>query len=149
MATIYDGGLSALRRSRARAGIAHTWLQLILGIWFVVSPWVLGFAAGLQTAPPGMRNSPGATAGDAMWDAWILGGLVIAAALSRIVRLALWQDHAILVFGAWIFAAPWVLGFDPWWPVASWDHWISGLLLFLISAWALPVARDEASSTMP
>ena len=141
MATIYDGGVP-LRRAGAAGGTGHAWLQLIIGSWLFVSPWVLGFAAGLQTAPPGMRNSPGATAGDAMWDAWILGGLVIAAALSRIVRLALWQDHAILVMGGWIFAAPWVLGFNQWWPVASWDHWMTGLCLFLISAWAIPTPRD-------
>ena len=142
MATIYDGGLSALRRSRARAGIAHTWLQLILGIWFVVSPWVLGFVVGLQIATPGLPNSPGATGGDPVWDAWIVGGLVILAAVTRLVRLPLWQDHAILVMGGWIFAAPWVLGFNQWWPVASWDHWMTGLCLFLISAWAIPTPRD-------
>lgn len=141
MATIYDGGLSALRRAGTGGGSGHAWLQLVLGIWLVVSPWVLGFAAG-QAAATGLPNSPGATGGDAAWDAWILGGLVSLVALSRIVRLALWQDHAILVLGAWIFAAPWVLGFNHWWPVASWDHWLSGLLLFLISAWAIPAARE-------
>lgn len=142
MATIYDGGLSSLRR--AGAGSGHAWLQLIIGIWLFVSPWVLGFVAGLEAAAPGLPNSPGATGGDAVWDSWILGGLVILVALSRLVRLALWQDHTILVLGAWIFAAPWLLGFNHWSPVASWDHWLSGLVLFLISAWALPTA-EEAS----
>jgi SPW repeat len=140
MTTIYDGGMLQLRHGRA--GTGHTWLQLIIGIWLFVSPWVLGFVTGLEAAAQGIPNSPGATGGDAVWDAWVLGGLVILVALSRLVRLALWQDQAILVFGAWIFAAPWVLGFNHWWPAASWDHWMSGLFLFLISAWAVPAARE-------
>jgi hypothetical protein len=142
MATIYDGGLSALRRPAAEGGIGHAWLQLILGIWLFASPWVLGFTAAVQAGGVNLPNTPAATGGVAAWDAWILGGLVSIVALSRIVRLARWQDHAILVMGAWIFAAPWLLGFNHWWPVASWDHWMSGLLLFLISAWAIPAARD-------
>ena len=140
MAAIYDGGLSAVRRPAARGGIGHAWLQLLLGVWLFVSPWVLGFAAAVHAWGAGMPDSPAATGGGAAWDAWILGGLVIIAALSRVARLALWQDHAILVMGGWIFAAPWVLGFNPWWPLASWDHWMTGLLLFLISAWAIPAA---------
>lgn len=141
MASIYDGGLSVLRRGGTGGGSGHAWLQLILGIWLFVSPWVLGFVTALHAAP-GLPNSPGATAGVAVWNAWILGGLAILVALSRIARLALWQDHAILVMGAWIFAAPWVLGFNHWWPVASWDHWMTGLVLFVISAWAIPAARE-------
>jgi SPW repeat-containing protein len=117
---------------------------LILGVWLFVSPWVLGFVEGLRVAAPSLPNAPATTGGNAVWDAWILGGLVILVALSRLVRLALWQDHALLVLGAWIFAAPWVLGFNHWWPVAGWDHWLTGLLLFLISARALPAAREPA-----
>jgi hypothetical protein len=149
MATIYDGGLSSLRGAGTASGSGHAWLQLILGIWLFLSPWVLGFAAALHAAAPGMPNSPGATGSYAVWDAWILGGLVAVAALSRIVRLALWQDHVILVLGAWIFAAPWVLGFHHWSPVAGWDHWITGLFLFLISAWALPAPREAEEPTTP
>jgi SPW repeat len=91
MATIYDGGVWQLRRGRA--GTGHAWLQLLIGVWLFVSPWVLGFVAGLKAAAPGMPNSPAATGGDAVWDAWILGGLVILAALSRLARLALWQER--------------------------------------------------------
>ena len=45
MATIYDGGVP-LRRAGAAGGTGHAWLQLIIGSWLFVSPWVLGFAAG-------------------------------------------------------------------------------------------------------
>lgn len=136
MATIYDGGMVAT--SGARAGAGHAWLQLILAVWLLVSPWVLGFAAvTMASADP---NSPGATGGTAAWNACIIGAVAALLALSRVLRLRMWQDQAILVLGAWVFAAPWVLGFAHWWPVAAWDHWITGLFLFLVSAWAIPSA---------
>ena len=43
-----------------------------------------------------------------------------------------WQERASVVLAIWIFIAPWVLGFTHL-TVASWDHWIVGVLVFLIS----------------
>jgi hypothetical protein len=50
-------------------------INLLLGIWIFIAPWVLGFAAGAD--------------GAAAWDHWIVGALVFlvsAAALSTVRR---------------------------------------------------------------
>jgi len=114
-------------------------VDLVLGIWLFVSPWVLGFVRTHGGAAGDVRAAGAAMA---TWNAWILGALLAIVALTALARLRLWQDHIALVFGAWIFAAPWVLGFNPWVEVAAWDHWITGLLVFLMSTWALPAVRS-------
>ena len=53
-----------------------------------------------------------------------------------------WQEYINMVLGAWTFVAPWALGFTPL-GRASWDHWIVGVLIFLISLWSLSAARPE------
>ena len=55
-----------------------------------------------------------------------------------------------MILGAWIFVAPWALGFTPL-GRASWDHWIVGALIFLISLWSLSNVRTEpvATTTVP
>lgn len=115
--------------------------QLILAIWLFVSPWVLHFAAatGSETA-----NAPGlaAEAHFATWNAWISAALIVIAAVIAIAVAGFWQERIALVLGAWVFAAPWVLGFNDL-PPAAWDHWMVGLFVFLFAAWALPSATQE------
>jgi hypothetical protein len=130
MASVYNNSSMAVTRRRATW---QDWVNLALAIWLFVSPWVLQFGHGLQ------QPSNGAVA-TAAWDAWILGVLVFIAAASEIGSIALWQEWLALIFGAWIFIAPWALGFSQL-ANASWDHWIVGALVFLIAACSLAQAR--------
>ncbi len=118
------------------------WANLILAIWLFISPWVLQFGSSVQTAAPGTAGAgaPIAEVSNAAWNAWVLGVIVFLVALSAIGRMELWQEWISLLLGIWIFIAPWVLGFVPL-SAASWDHWIVGALIFLISAWNLAQAR--------
>jgi hypothetical protein len=77
--------------SRATVGI-----NLLLGIWVFVSPWVYG-AAGNPNA----------------WNSWILGALVAIFALIRLgnpagARGIAWVN---MILGAWLFVSPWVYGY--------------------------------------
>lgn len=101
------------------------WANLILAIWLFISPWILQFSG---PAPAGGAT----TGGVAAWDAWVLGVIVFIVALSAIGRMEFWQEWINLLLGIWIFIAPWVLGFVPV-SNASWDHWIVGVLIFLVS----------------
>ncbi len=122
------------------------WANLVLAIWLFISPWVLRFGA-VQTAAPGATGAgaPVAGAGNAAWNAWVLGVVVFLVALSAIGRMEFWQERIAMLLGIWIFIAPWVLGFTAR-SAASWDHWIVGALIFLIAAWNLTQARRMPAS---
>jgi hypothetical protein len=108
--------------------------NLVLAIWLFISPWVLQFGSDMATAQPGATAGT-AAAGAAAWNAWVLGVLIFLSALSAItIPRRSWQDWATLILGAWVFVAPWVLGFATVaYGAAAWDHWITGALVFLFS----------------
>ena len=135
MATYYTSGLVSERRSNR----VEDWVILVLAVWFFISPWVLQFGAGVQAGA-----APVAKVSAAAWDAWIMSVLVFLVAVSSISRLEVWQEWLNLIFGAWIFVAPWVLGFAA--AAASWDHWIIGAVIFLISLWSLSMARTAPAT---
>jgi SPW repeat len=59
------------------------WVNAVLGVALIASPWILGFAQAR---------------GVAAWDAWILGGLIVIVALASQLIPAAWGEgfHASL-----------------------------------------------------
>lgn len=47
------------------------WFQLILGVWLIIAPWLLGFAA----------------IGTAAWTAWIVGIFVVVIAVWKVLEV--------------------------------------------------------------
>lgn len=117
------------------------WAMLILAAWLFVSPWVLGFAAGMAPATA-EGEAAAATEGGrlAAWNAWIVGAIVAALAIAAAVRFAEWEDWVNLVLGAWLVVAPWALGFAAL-AAAAWNHVIVGALIAALAAWELWDAR--------
>ncbi|MGH7037197.1 MAG: SPW repeat protein [Stellaceae bacterium] len=113
------------------------WASLVLAIWLFLSPWVLSFG--------GPESAAGAVAA---WNAWVLAVIVFLVALSAVGFMQFWQEWLTLILGAWIFAAPWVLGFTGL-PAASWDHWFVGALIFLFSLSNLTAGWRRATGTVP
>lgn len=70
-------------------------------------------------------------------------------ALPAIGRTRTWQEWLSLALGAWIFAAPWALGFagGPF-PAAAWDHWTVGALVVVLSGANLGTLRSETAESM-
>lgn len=134
MATYYDSGLVAARR----ANRAQDWANLVLAIWLFISPWVLQFGAGSGAAGAQMG-----VVSTAAWDAWVMAVLTFLVAISAVSRIEMWQEWLLMIFGIWLFIAPWVLGFTQL-ASASWDHWIVGALVFLIALSSLSTARTTA-----
>lgn len=118
--------------------------NLLLAAWFFISPWLLQFGSSVSTAQPAAGGAAVIAVSNAAWDAWILSVIVFLVALSALGRLARGQEVTNMLLGAWIFVAPWVLGFagGPY-PAAAWDHWIVGTLVFLISASRLSYSRPS------
>jgi hypothetical protein len=139
-----DPGPTTVRSDSSRW---QDWVNLVLGIWLFISPWVLVFST---TALPGApANSGGNVLAIASWNAWIMGVLIALVAIGALTRPRLWNEWVNLVFGVWVFIAPWVLVF-----VASqnaaWDHWIVGVLVFVValaglSFTGLSIARSQSA----
>lgn len=118
--------------------------NLLLAAWFFISPWILQFGSYASTAQSAVGGSAIIAVSNAAWDAWVLSVIVFLVSLSALGRLARGQEFVNMLLGAWIFVAPWVLGFavGPY-PAASWDHWIVGALVFLVSASGLSYDRPS------
>lgn len=121
------------------------WANLILAIWLFISPWVLRFGAATQAAA-GAGNGSGVAVSHAAWNAWVLGVIVFLVALSAIGSWEVWQEWWNLILGAWIFVAPWALGFVGL-PRASWDHWLVGAAIFLLALWGIYLLRNLPATT--
>lgn len=132
--------LSMRPAARMRGNRPQDWLLVILAIWLFISPWVLHFGATSAAVGGGAVTGPGVAISHASWDAWILGIILFLVAISAISRMQASQEWMALVLGAWIFVAPWALGFVPF-PRASWDHWIVGVLVFLVALANLSMFR--------
>jgi hypothetical protein len=130
----------------SRSGQWQDLLNLLLAIWLFFSPWVLQYGEHESVAQS--EAGAGATQAAAA-NAWVLGVIVFLVSISALTRMQLWQAWLTLILGAWIFIAPWVLGFYEN-RVASFDHWIVGALIFAISASILsqfgPTQREQVPS---
>jgi SPW repeat len=142
MATQYQGYVRPGRADRWQDGA-----NVVLAIWLFISPWVLRFVATAQ-ATGNAANGPAVAASHAAWNAWVLGVIVFLIAVSAIGNLEIWQEWWSIILGAWIFAAPWALGFTGL-VRASWDHWIVGALIFIFDVWSLSRLWNAPASTLP
>jgi hypothetical protein len=70
------------------------WIDMVLGIWLAVSPWILGFA---ESAPGATRNA-------------LIVGIAIAV-LNALTFLAyhIIEEWIDVVLGIWLIISPWVL----------------------------------------
>ncbi|HZT87232.1 MAG TPA: SPW repeat protein [Stellaceae bacterium] len=116
----------------------YDFINLLLAIWLFISPWVLQFGSSA-----GGGTVPAAVISRASWNAWVMGVLVFLVALWAISRMDSWKEGLNELFGAWIFASPWALGYTHL-SAAAWDQWITGALIFLIALWSLSSARPTA-----
>ena len=69
-------------------------INLVLGAFLLCSPWIFGFASGLQT-----QNA-------------VISGIVIAIlSIAALAAFAEWEEWLNLIVGLWVVVSPWVLGF--------------------------------------
>jgi hypothetical protein len=94
------------------------WLLLTLGVLIFLSPL---FSAGGYNGPPAA-------------SAVVVGLTIIFVAELEIAALYRWEEIINLICGAWIMAAPLVLGYGE--QLRFW-HWGLGALVVLITLWEL------------
>ena len=101
------------------------WLNLLLGIWLFISPWVIGFA-GAQAA--------------AAWNAWILGVAIVVFSAIAVSMPQAWEEVINILLGIWMVVSSWVIGVAS--RAAETNAVIVGLLVILFAAWAMAMSRS-------
>ncbi|TFU14942.1 SPW repeat protein [Thermus tengchongensis] len=99
------------------------WANLVLGVWLILSPWLLGFS-----------GTPAA-----MWNAVIVGAVVGLMALMHLRGGPLWEEWVNVILGIWLILSPWILGFSGM-GNAMWNALIVGVLVGIL---ALSLAREK------
>lgn len=95
--------------------------MLILGLWLIISPYVLPYSD---------------YTGIAASNSYILGVAVIVFAAIALARPQMWEEQVNLILGVWLFIAPFVLGFQAD-TRAMVNHLVVGILIAADALWAM------------
>lgn len=120
-----EGGTTAVR-PRGLNGV-----NVALAVWLFISPWI--FVFGIADA----------------WNSWVISVAIFLTALWAMRAPSRFQEQINMVLGAWVFIAPWVFGFSGPSLAASWDQWVLGALVFIISAYSLAPRRGVMPAGTP
>lgn len=95
------------------------WVNWILGIWLCLAPWALYFE---QDGKPTVTSI-------------ITGVLLIATQAVTLSAFRPWEEWLNVVFGAWLVAAPWLLGIHN--PAAITNFLIVGVMVVSLAGYEL------------
>jgi len=106
--------------------ITASGLNVLAGIWLIISPYILGFA-----------GTPGAT------NAITIGIIVGILALIRVMtpENTRWLSWVNMVFGVWLLISPFAMGFMG--TADLWNAIILGILVITFAAWSSVAARPS------
>ena len=99
------------------------WVNVMLGAWLIASPWLLTAAAGDRSAA---------------WSSWSVGAAIVTLALFALYKPAVSGDAVGVMFGAWLIASPWMLGFAGA-SAAATNAVTLGLLVIGYALWAMRI----------
>lgn len=97
------------------------WVNLLLGVWLVVSPWALNYAGDVRSAAS---------------NAYLLGLAIVVFAALAVYMPKAWEEAVSIVLGIWMIIAPWVLGFNTHIAVLL-NAVVVGLLVAGLATWAM------------
>lgn len=106
-------------------------VNLVLGLWLIVSPWALGFVADRTPA----------------WNAWVVGVIIAVAALAALVAFHKWEEWVEAALGLWLIVSPYLLGFVATQMHATWNQIIVGIVVAALAIWAA-VGPETAGRAM-
>jgi hypothetical protein len=93
------------------------WAGMLIGVLIGFSPW-LAEQQGDQAV---------------MWNAVLVGALVLALAQLEYVSLQRWQETGEIALGLWLIASPFILGYAEAGTLRYW-HFILGAIVVLVGA---------------
>ena len=125
------------------------WSTLVLGVILFLAPVVYGTYETAANASKCLTTSA-STAwffAPGTWDAGIVSIALIAVSLWALARPgASVTEWVRIVLGAWLFLAPWILGFAAIGALA-WTTWIIGILVVALAVWKLLEVRSLQTRT--
>jgi hypothetical protein len=115
---------------RMSGTLARQWqdgVNLLLAIWLLVSPWVLGFTMAQA----------------AFYNTLALAVIIGVLAIAALVAFQEWEEWVGLALGLWLAIAPWALGFAGI-AAATYNSVIVGLLVAALAGWSIWRSRQDA-----
>jgi hypothetical protein len=100
-------------------------LNLILGLWLIASPWVLGHEAEMTPT----------------YNAVAVGILVAALAVLEFFKVKAWEEWTSVALGVWLAISPWLLGFSIT-VAATTNALIIGIAVAALALWALGTDKE-------
>lgn len=101
------------------------WAMLALGIWLLLSPFILQY---------------GDFAGKAALNSYVLGIGLVVFATAALLRPRMWEEWANLALGVWLILSPFALSFEAE-AIARWNHIVLGILICADAIWVVVQRR--------
>lgn len=113
---------------------AASGLNVLAGLWLVISPWALGFA----------------TVESAVWNSVMLGLAVAIISMMRVAAPLRYEGLNWLnfVLGVWLILSPFLLNFGGL-ESAMWNTLITGLAVLILAAWSASATRSIIEGNRP
>jgi len=108
--------------------MTHQWrdvANLILGLWLLISPWVLSYMGETVAA----------------WNAYIVGIIVAVAAAAALVAFHKWEEWVNVALAAWLIISPFLLSY-PMMSRAMTNQIVVGVVTGLLALWTA-ITTDE------
>jgi uncharacterized membrane protein HdeD (DUF308 family) len=87
-------------------------VNLVLGAWLFLSPWIFGFVSATT----------------ASWNAWLSGIVIAGLAIAALAAFSEWEEWVNLIAGIWVLVSPWLVGFLAN-ATAAWVHFVVGVIV--------------------
>lgn len=123
--------------------------KVVLALWLLVSPWMLGYSAARLP----------------VWNGDAVAVVVAASSIAAMLKFNKWEEWIGIIAGLWLMASPWVLDYTPLLPTAATlpllqrqsmnialpvmaNHLAVGLAFVILSLWEFSVwERATGKST--
>lgn len=119
------------------------WLTGIVGIWLILSPWIVNFTVTAVSTTDVAQAVTGPSLMVIMWNFILSGAVAVVLAIAAITTYRMWEEWVDVALGIWLVVSPWVLNFAAS-QYAVWNAVLGGVVIILAAGWNL-IEEQQAS----